>query len=935
MSPGPTPRRLAGYPPVVDGPSKPKAPDPADDGATPDISLSDLIDRVRAIVYVDVPEPAAASGHRTIYLSRGVEGVLGYEPHEILQDAGQWLRIVHPDDVDALIERTRRHLAEPSTLSSEYRLVHRDGRILTVRDDCTSTIDPATGRISSRGVITDITELRESQASFQAFLERLPIVAYSEMPKSEVPFLYIGPEVETLTGYPPADFLADDRLFERLVHPADRRNQLEGYGVAGLPYLAEYRLVHRDGRTIWVRDRAVTELDESGAVIAIHGFLVDITAERESAAALAEAGDRFQRLVENLPLVTYVALAEPTESNDQVVLYVSPQVETMLGYRPEVLTADPAFFRGLVHADDVERVYAAWLADPRAPSLTDYRLIAADGRVIWVRDITTTVPGRPGEPDLRQGTLTDITEARNAQDALAAAEERYRTLIERLPLVTYVDRLADRIRGDNRSTFLSPQVERLLGRTPDDFRDDPSLWRRMVHPDDVDRAYVHYEPGQSGEDILEYRMIRADGETIWVREGTSIVSDAPGETSLVQGYIVDITEAKRANEALVRAQKLEGLGGLAGGIAHDFNNLLVSILGNAELALLDVSPDETDVRDSIVQVEVAARRAADLCRQLLAYSGGGQFIVEPLSVNGLVTEIVDLLRIAIGKGVALTLRLGDDVPAVEADATQLRQVVLNIVVNASDAIGAADGQITITTARTALHASDIAALHGATEMTPGEYVTIDISDTGTGMDQETLRRIFDPFFTTKFAGRGLGLAAVLGIVSGHRGGIAVESERGRGSRFRIHLPPTGRPVRTEVGPMPSTERRTGRILVVDDEPSVRAVARRMLERVGWSVEEVSSGLEAVDRITRGREGAPAIDAVLLDLTMPVLDGHGALVRIRQLSDTLPVVLMSGYAESDARGRSRNGGPAGFVQKPFTPSELTTAIDEALAAGANR
>ena len=386
-------------------------------------------------------------------------------------------------------------------------------------------------------------------------------------------------------------------------------------------------------------------------------------------------------------------------------------------------------------------------------------------------------------------------------------------------------------------------------------------------------------------------------------------------------------EARRAIEAKVlEVQKLESLGVLAGGIAHDFNNLLVAILGNASLALLDL-PQDSPARPSIADIEIAGQRAGELARQMLAYCGRSKFQIEPIELAELVRELMTLLQVSIGKSVVIKLDLPDDPIIVDADAAQIRQVVMNLVINAADAIGDRSGIVTIRVRRLEADAAYLADAHPGSNLAAGSYAALEVSDTGLGMDKETQARIFDPFFTTKFAGRGLGLAAVLGIVRGHGGALRVYSELGRGSTFRIVLPlSASSPVRAED---PETDwSGTGRILVVDDDAMVRTVARRLLESFGLTVVEATGGAEA---ITMFVDEAETIDGILLDLTMPDVGGAQVFRAVRAIRPDVPVVLMSGYHEDEASAAFDGQGLAGFVQKPFTPADLSRRMRVALGS----
>jgi CheY-like chemotaxis protein len=376
---------------------------------------------------------------------------------------------------------------------------------------------------------------------------------------------------------------------------------------------------------------------------------------------------------------------------------------------------------------------------------------------------------------------------------------------------------------------------------------------------------------------------------------------------------------------MLQVQKLESLGVLAGGIAHDFNNLLMTILGNADLALADL-PEHSAARESLSDIVRASRRAADLCRQMLAYSGKGRFCVEPVSLNDLIEEMAHLLVVSISKKVTLQCRFADNLPYVDGDATQLRQIVMNLITNASEAIEAEAGVVTLATGIEDCGPDGPAGTVAQERLPGGPYVYVEVRDTGCGMEPETLARIFDPFFTTKFTGRGLGLAAVLGIVRGHKGAIRVKSELGQGTTFRVLFPADTKFHPTETGPADlwaaPAPRISGVILLVDDEPGVREVAGRMLATAGFEVAIAASGAEAVDIV---REAPERIACVLLDLTMPQMDGEETLVRLRAVRGDLPVVISSGYSEQEIVRRFAGRNLTGFIQKPYVRAQLVSVL----------
>ncbi len=381
-------------------------------------------------------------------------------------------------------------------------------------------------------------------------------------------------------------------------------------------------------------------------------------------------------------------------------------------------------------------------------------------------------------------------------------------------------------------------------------------------------------------------------------------------------------DRERLEAQVQHAQKLESLGVLAGGIAHDFNNLLVGILGNAGLALLELGPD-SPARARLEEIEASAQRAADLTRQMLAYAGRGQLVWGRVDITALVEEMATLLARVISKKARLTLSLANRLPAVTGDATQLRQIVMNLITNASDALGDQVGTIAVSTGVVEADRARLSAMYLDDQRRPGRYVVVEVSDTGAGMSPDVRARIFDPFFTTKVAGRGLGLAAVLGIIRGHKGGIEVDSEPGKGSTFRVLLPEAPGAEAAAAAPTPSapgTHAPGQRVLIVDDEESVRSVARAVLERAGFTVLEAESGEQALALVQEGTQP----DVLLLDMTMPGMDGTSTLEAVRRVLPDMKAVFSSGFSQPATASAGLRSGTA-FIQKPYRPADLVAAI----------
>jgi PAS domain S-box-containing protein len=388
----------------------------------------------------------------------------------------------------------------------------------------------------------------------------------------------------------------------------------------------------------------------------------------------------------------------------------------------------------------------------------------------------------------------------------------------------------------------------------------------------------------------------------------------------------DVTERKRFNERLQQTQRLESLGVLAGGIAHDFNNLLTGIIGNASLAL-EESPSKP-IRTWLQAVMAAGEQATALTRQLLAYAGKGPFVTQPLNLSELVRATSDLVQTSIPQTVQLHLHLSENLPAIEGDVAQLQQLIMNLVINAAEAIEEGrTGSVTVTTSLRQIDEMYIQQTFTPDEISPGAYIFLEVADTGCGMDEATIGRIFEPFFTTKFAGRGLGLAAAIGIVRRHKGTLKVYSVPGQGSSFKVLIPagqrepadlPVARPAQASGG--------SETILVIDDEEVVRGTARATLERLGYTVILAENGPRGIQRF---RQSRARISLVLLDLTMPEMPGEEVLEKLKAIRPDIPVILSSGFSEREVTRRLSGKGSARFLQKPYTASQLAQQVRSAL------
>jgi len=521
----------------------------------------------------------------------------------------------------------------------------------------------------------------------------------------------------------------------------------------------------------------------------------------------------------------------------------------------------------------------------------------------------------------------EVTERARMQHALSVSEKRLSSIFRAVPvgIGLSVNRVI-REANDHMCDLTGYAREELLG-----------IPTRRLYQDDVE--YERVARALSEEEI---RKGSASVETRWVRKSGSLIDVLLGTAPLLPGDLsegvtftaLDITDRKRAEaeqlglEARMQhTQKLESLGVLAGGIAHDFNNILMAILGHADLADSRLSP-VSPARENLQEIERAARRAADLCRQMLAYSGKGRFVVRHLDINEVITEMEEMLQVSITKKSSLRFRLSRNIPSVEADVAQIRQVIMNLVINASEAIGDGSGVISVGTGVMSCDRSYLDGTFVDEQLPEGSYVCLEVSDDGAGMDESTRERIFEPFYTTKFTGRGLGLSAVLGIVRGHKGAIKVYSEPGRGTTIKVLFPASEAPAqRLERDPPQAPQwRGSGTVLIADDEESARKVGGQMLAHIGFQPLLAADGQQALSSFLLHRD---SIVCVVVDLTMPAMDGEETFREIHRIDPGIPVILSSGYNEQEAVQRFVGKGLAGFLQKPYQLAQLRRKLKEVL------
>jgi PAS domain S-box-containing protein len=501
-----------------------------------------------------------------------------------------------------------------------------------------------------------------------------------------------------------------------------------------------------------------------------------------------------------------------------------------------------------------------------------------------------------------------VAERERAEVALRASEEAFRSFMANFPGLAYI------AEANGTLVFANEGFRTLLGLDPDAM---PGRTLAQCFPEPF-----ALKAAQDDRRVLATGRAEQIDDEHAGRSFTThkfVIPRADGAPRL-GGLTLDVTDARRSEEErrwlerqMEQAQRTESLGVLAGGIAHDFNNLLATIRGNVALLRAD-APAGSEAEACLADVESAARTAAGLCQQMLAYAGRAPFVAEPLDLALLVQDMVQLLRSSVSRKLGVELRLAEGLPLLRGDPSQLRQVVMNLVINAAEAMGEeGDGSVTVTTGAVWAGPDRLREAMLGEKLPEGRYVFLEVADTGCGMDLATQRRIFEPFFTTKFTGRGLGLSAVLGIIRQLRGGIELESAPGRGTRFRV-LFPAIETVAPPVAPGPREDwTGEGLVLVVDDEPAIRRALGKMLGRIGFEALEAPGGAEAIE-LYRSNPGR--IRAAIVDLTMPHVDGVETLRALRRLDPGAYVVIASGYAEGEAEARLGGERPDAFMQKPF-------------------
>ncbi len=731
-------------------------------------------------------------------------------------------------------------------------------------------------------------------------LRAIPFVVYTATytePEDEQLAMDLGADAFILKPAEPDDFLARIRAVQAnaaLAAAAIPRNPA-GDENALLKVYSETLIRKLEEKTV--------QLEEANRALQR-----DVGQRRIAEVSLRETEQRFRLLAENVNEVFWIA--EPAEKR---VLYISPAFEKIWGRNSAEFLGPRAAWLNTLHPEDRARVEQAAAAQPRAGFNETYRILRPDGSVRWIRDKASSVEDEQGKPRWVVGTAEDITERRFAEECISEQA----ALLDRAHDAIFVKDLDDRI------VYWNKGAERTYGWTADE-----ALGRRAVellYADPAKFTDLQAKFLARGEWRGEVSKRTKDGRALVVDVSWTLVSDDKGRPKSVLAIDADITEQKRLEGQFLRAQRMESIGTLAGGIAHDLNNILAPILMGVEL-LKDLAHDE-GARHVVDTIERSARRGSDLVRQVLSFARGVDGAKVSVRLGEIVHDVEGIIRNTFPKNVQLKTTIPAQLWTVLGDPTQLNQVVLNLCVNARDAMPGG-GHLTVKAHNAEIDARHAASLHA---VGAGRYVVLEVTDTGSGMSPEIIDRIFEPFFTTKDLGKGtgLGLSTVLGIVRSHGGTIAVRSEPGAGSTFTVYLRAQEIPV-PQGGADPAGEsfpRGNGElVMLVEDEASIRDITRKTLEAYGYRVVTAGDGAQAVGLYALHRD---QIAVVITDMIMPVMDGPALIAALRRINPRLPIIAASGLNAHGDIERAAAAGAKHFLAKPCSTEVILTKLKSVL------
>jgi two-component system, cell cycle sensor histidine kinase and response regulator CckA len=861
-----------------------------------------LLDNVPDVVYRYRLTPAV----QCEYMSPAVTALTGYTPEEYYADPQLAFRTIHSDDRPLAEAALRGEL--PIGQFCVARWIHKDGHVVWTEHRPVTVRDDSGRAVHLEGISRDITERMVAHEQILVRTGALEAAANAVViTDTHGCILWVNSAFSRLTGYSAAEALGrNPRMLSSGTHDLAFYANLWKTIKEGRVWSGEVVNRRKDG-TLYTEDMTITPVrSEAGDITHFVAIKQDVTARHEMEAAQRESEQRFREIAENIQEVFWI-----TDPEQRRMIYVSPAYEQIWGRSLASLYEDPVSFVEAIVPEDRERVVAGF--SRYAEGLCDdvYRIVRPDGSQRWIHARGFPVRGDDGAIVRMVGSAKDVTELKEAENRLRLQTETLRTVLDNIPVaVTFFSSSGDLL-------FANREWERLLGWTSAEAKelDVPAV----CFPDRADQAAVREFMTASAGVWKDFRMRVRDGRVLDAAWANVRLSDGT-----IVGVGQDMSERRRLEGEYRQAQKMEAIGRLAGGVAHDFNNLLGVITGYSEMAMRHLEEGEP-VRGRMEQVLKAAERAAGLTRQLLAFSR--RQVLEPkvVDLNALVSDLGKMLHRLIGEDVEMTFRPGAGPEPVRVDPGQMEQVVMNLVVNARDAMPRG-GTLTLATANVDLDA----ALAGTPAPVPsGSYTTLTVTDSGHGIDAAHLPQIFEPFFTTKPVGEGtgLGLSTVYGIVKQSGGHITVGSEPGRGTTFRVYLPRVVEgPVNAAARPALEPSRGNETILLVEDQETLREVLQEMLQDLGYIVLVAPSGAAALHIA----EAHPApIHLLLTDVVMPKVSGPELATLLRVTRPDSAVIFMSGYTDEVLARQGTAVSGAVLIAKPFTSAALARQIRHVL------
>jgi PAS domain S-box-containing protein len=855
-----------------------------------------------------------------------LERMYGIPPESGFQGTrAEWLALIHPDDRDRVARRRIESLESDAPVEEEWRVIWPDQSIHWLAGRWKAFKNAEGKPVRLMGVNIDITgrkqmeqALRDNEERSRNIANAAPVMIW--MSGSDKLRTFVNEPWLAFAGTTMEQQLGDGWLSG--VHPEDQGRCGANYSSsfdARHSFQMEYRVRRADGEYRWVLDNGRPHYRENEFAGYI-GCCIDITEQKGVEERLRSSQARLmdsQRLANVGSWDRDVATGRVHWSDQMCRIFGLPD-----NTQPVFLT-----FLSLVHPKDlgiIEDVEKRAVA-AESPIVAEYRIIRPDGQVRFIRSISEVVKNEQGAPVRFVGTDQDITEQVKATELLRESEARLKSAERMAHVGNWIwDIKAKRV-------SCSEEMRRILG-YPEDYEPSYEEAFQMIAPEDRERAeeWVGTCLTKKRGSRIEVRILRPGGDMGTVVCRSELLLDDDGSPARMFGTCQDVTDARRAEEDAFARQKLESLGTLASGIAHDFNNLLGAMLAQAELATAELASG-SDADDELKQIREVAIRGSEIVRQLMIYAGKEGDVVELTDVSKAIEDMLGLLRVSVSRHATIVTDLAESLPAVKARPAQLRQIVLNLVVNASDAIRDREGIIRVTT-RCVTFDRD-AGLATSDYLAPGDYVKMEVSDTGTGMSPETKSRMFDPFFTTKSAGRGLGLAVVYGVVRSLNGAIRVISEFGNGATFQILLPCAGAAGCATADTITTADEvsrhsRGATVLVVEDEHPLRLAITKMLDKAGFKVIQVANGSDAIELL---RGDAVEIDAILLDMTIPGATSQEVLAEAVQIRPSTKIIATSAYSEETARMVLNGLQIGGFVRKPFQFEQLVRTLRSVLSS----